>query len=350
MTAIQQPRCCSAPPPTSLPRPATGLSVTVIVPVRDEELSIRGVIDSLVKQTLPPQEIIITDAGSLDSTKDVIREFIQANHPLRLVEDADAFPGRARNLAIEQVKTVWVAMTDAGTVIPSTWLESLFRKAGEQDRTDVVYGSYEPILGTFFQDCLALAFVPPARNVDGCPYRGPTTASLMLRREVWNALGRFPEQLRACEDLLFFELLSASSCVSELAPEAPVGWKMPEDWRAVFRRFRLYSLHTLKAGLGRSWHRALGRNVSVGLLLASLGVFHHWAWLGVPLLAIAWRVHRSIRTRRPWLKLHYPVGFRSYLLVGLILLWIDLGALAGCVDYLLQRWHAGNPPRGPVDR
>jgi glycosyltransferase involved in cell wall biosynthesis len=332
-----------------LPQPATGLSVTVIVPVRDEESSIRAVIDSLAKQTMPPQEIIITDAGSLDSTKDIIREFIQANHPVRLVEDANAFPGRARNLAIEQVKTVWVAMTDAGTVIPPTWLETLFRKAGEQDGTDVVYGSYEPILGAFFQDCLALAFVPPARCVDGCAYRGPTTASLMLRRDVWNSLGRFSEQLRACEDLLFFERLNTSLWVGALAPEAVIGWKMPNGWGAVFRRFRLYSLHTLKAGLGRSWHRALGRNVSVGLLLVNFGVFFHWAWLGILLLAIGWRVHRSIRTRRPWLRLHHSVGFRSYLFVGLILLWIDLAALAGCVDFFLRRRHAAKPPRPPVD-
>jgi hypothetical protein len=197
-----------------------------------------------------------------------------------------------------------------------------------------VFGCYEPILDTFFQECLALAFMPPARSVDGCPFRGPTTASLMLRREVWESLGRFPEQLRAGEDLLFFARLEASSWVGRDAPEASVSWRIPGGFRATFRRFRLYSLHTLAAGLGRTWHVALARNLVAGLLVVALALFHHWAWLGLLALAFGLRVHRSIRTRRPWLKLKHRVGARSYLLVGLILLWIDLAGLVGCADYL----------------
>jgi hypothetical protein len=50
---------------------------------------------------------------------------------------------------------------------------------------------------------------------------------------------------------------------------------------------------------------------------------------------LGWRVHRSIRARRPWLNLGHPVGVRSYVLVAAILLWIDLAALAGSLDYLL---------------
>ncbi len=312
------------------------LAVSVIVPARNEEGNIREVLERLLRQATAPQEIVVTDAGSRDRTRDIIREFIRAGHPIRLVEDADAFPGRARNLAIAQAKSPWIAMTDAGTVTPPDWLGNLVRKAAERDETGVVFGSYEPVLGSFFRECLALAFVPPAAVVDGRPFRGPTTASLLLRREVWDSLGRFPENLRACEDLLFFERLAQSSWAAAAAPEATVAWRMPGGFLAAFRRFRLYSLHTLLAGLGRSWHVALARNLLAGLVLVVLALFLHWGLLVLLPLALGVRVYRSIRTRRPWLKLQRPVGPRTYLTVGLILLWIDLAAVVGCLDYLLR--------------
>ncbi|HJT78808.1 MAG TPA: glycosyltransferase [Gemmataceae bacterium] len=310
-------------------------AVSVIVPARNEGDNIGQVLERLLRQDTAPREIIVTDAGSVDATREIIKEFIRAGHPVRLLEDADALPGRARNLAISQAKGPWVAMTDAGTVTPPGWLGSLVT-AAEQGGADVVFGSYEPVLGSFFQECLALAFVPPAAVVDGRPYRGPTTASLLLRREVWDSLGRFPEHLRACEDLLFFERLAASSWASRVAPEATIGWKLPGGFRATFRRFRLYSLHTLIAGLGRTWHRALGRNLLAAGLVVALAVLHHWAWLGLLVLAVAGRVYRSVRTRRPWLKLRHRVGVRTYLLVGLLLLWIDLAAVVGGLEYLVR--------------
>jgi glycosyltransferase involved in cell wall biosynthesis len=310
------------------------LNVSIIVPVRNEEASIRTVIDQLLRQECPPLQIILADGGSTDGTRSIIREYIHRGEPLLLVEDHDAYPGRARNLAIAQAKTEWVAMTDAGTVIPPGWLAGLVRVAADHPDLAAVFGSYEPILASFFQECLALAFVPPATTVDGRPYRGPTTASLLIRRDVWESLGRFPEHLRACEDLVFFERLAASSRPVALAPLACVRWNIPRDFAATFRRFRLYSRHTLRAGMGRSWQLAVGRMYLGGAALVALALFHHGAWLAPLLLAVGWRIHRSIRTRRPWLNLTRPVGPGTYLLVGVLLLWIDLAAFVGCLDYL----------------
>src|SRR5436190_1112680 len=104
-------------------------SVSLIVPARNEEISIRAFLTSLVQQTLSAREIIIADGGSIDQTKEIIKEFVRAGYPIRLIEDADAYPGRARNLAIEAAHTQWVAMTDAGTVVAPDWLEKLVREA-----------------------------------------------------------------------------------------------------------------------------------------------------------------------------------------------------------------------------
>jgi len=46
------------------------------VPVRDEANSIHRLIEALLGQTHPPNEIVITDGGSVDGTREIIREII----------------------------------------------------------------------------------------------------------------------------------------------------------------------------------------------------------------------------------------------------------------------------------
>jgi glycosyltransferase involved in cell wall biosynthesis len=308
-----------------------------VVPVRDEEPSIHQFIESLLCQTVSPTEIIIADGGSTDKTKDIIQEYMRRGDPLRLIEDLDAYPGRARNLAIEQAGNEWVAMTDAGTIVEPDWLENLVRVATSERDTDVVLGSYEPILPSFFKECLALTFVAPAMPTGQRHVRGPSTASLMIKKNVWKSLGGFPEHLRAGEDLLFFDKLDGSRFIIRRAPDAIVRWNIPDDFAGIFRRFRSYSLHTLKGGQGGRWHMSVARMYLVGLVLLGLAVLHHWSWTLIVLVGLAGRVHRTIRVRRSSLKIAHRMGPHTYFVVAVLLLLIDLAAFVGALDYLFKR-------------
>jgi glycosyltransferase involved in cell wall biosynthesis len=313
----------------------------VIVPARDEESSIRRVIDSLLLQTIKPDEIIVADGGSKDHTKDIIRQFAAEGKPVRLVEDDDALPGRARNLAIRATHSEWIAMTDAGTEIPPDWLEKLILEAQAVPSCDVVYGTYEPILNSVFQECLALAFVPNPSWVAGRLLRGPSTCSMMIKKSVWESLGEFREDLRACEDLLFFKQLKASSFVVRCAPDAVVRWSLPADVSRTFRRFRSYSHHTLKAGLGRSWQVAVARMYAAAFLFVALSVFVHWSFVIVPLLGLAARVIKNTRDKKDSLNLKHRVGVGAHVLIGVILLCIDAAAFTGVFDYMAHSRAAG---------
>src|SRR5260370_7922796 len=71
---------------------------SVIIPVRNEEGSIRALLDSLLNQTLKPTEIVITDGGSTDSTAAIISEDAKREVPIRILTEPGALPGRAGNL------------------------------------------------------------------------------------------------------------------------------------------------------------------------------------------------------------------------------------------------------------
>jgi glycosyltransferase involved in cell wall biosynthesis len=312
-------------------------TVTLIVPVRNEGATIRPFVESLLRQSVRPVEIVIADGGSADDTREQIRALVAGGAPIRLVEDADALPGRGRNIAIRAAETEWVAMTDAGTLVDRDWLRHLVQALKSAEAPDAVFGTYEPLTETFFAKCLALAFVPPATRIAGEDVRGPSTASMMIRKPVWEALGGFPEDLRACEDLLFFERFWKGRYAAASAPEAVVRWSIPGDLRAVFRRFRTYSFHTLKAGLWKTWHYAVLRMYAAAACAVVLAALVHWAFLVVLPLVLLLRAHRSIRLRGPWLKLGRPAGPGTYLAVAGFVLWIDLAMFAGLVLYMLRR-------------
>src|SRR5690349_13298081 len=125
------------------------MKVSVIVPVRDEEQSIRELLDSLLKQTRPPDEIVITDGGSVDATPQIIEQYVQRGAPVRLIRAGAALPGRGRNLAAAAAQFEWLAFTDGGIRLASDWLEHLVACAERESSVDIVYGSWEPVTDTF---------------------------------------------------------------------------------------------------------------------------------------------------------------------------------------------------------
>src|SRR5713101_4463910 len=135
------------------------MKISVIIPARNEEDSIRALLDSLLSQTLKPAEIIVTDGGSTDATPEIISEYVNGGAPVRLLREAAALPGRGRNLAAAQAANDWLAFIDAGITPEPTWLELLAERTKSPSEIDVVYGSYEPVSDTLFKRCSAIAYV-----------------------------------------------------------------------------------------------------------------------------------------------------------------------------------------------
>lgn len=101
----------------------TSPTVTVILTVLNDPRAVRT-LESVVKQTLPPLEILVADGGSTDETIRGIEEMAQAHSSIRLKK----FPGtiaESRNRALAEAKGELVAFIDADEVAPEGWLEAL---------------------------------------------------------------------------------------------------------------------------------------------------------------------------------------------------------------------------------
>ena len=313
--------------------------ISVVVPVRDEADSIRQLIEALLSQTQRPDEIVITDGGSIDGTREIIGEIIREGAPVKLIIDEDSLPGRSRNLAIANASNDWIAFIDAGIRPAPNWLEALAEKP-RPDSIDVVYGTYEPIIDSFFKECAAIVYVSPATMTDEGPVRPYSIASALMHRTVWEAVGGFPENLRSAEDLLFMNKITAGGFQIVRAPKAVVYWNIQPGFRGTFRRFVIYSRNNIRAGLFGDWQ---GRIFIYYAIIAASAVNHLW-WgpksLIVPpiiwLLLLIARAVRAIRRNRAG----YPASFarnlaRLFLIVPIIAV-LDAATFVGSISWLLQ--------------
>lgn len=321
------------------PSDSNALEISVVVPVRNEEASVRAVIDGLLGQTLLPHEIVITDGGSTDASREIIEEYIGRGAPVRLIREQDSLPGRARNVGVEHSQCDWIAFTDAGTRPEPGWLAALANKVVDRSNPEVIYGSFAPIVDSFFKECAAIAYLPPSVVSGGTFTSCKSIASALMRRSVWAAVGGFPEQLRSAEDLLFMQRIEAQGFRELRAPEAMVHWNIQANLWRTFKRFVTYSRNNIRAGLWRQWQAAIFLRYAPLVIITVPVVFFGVRWLVVPFGA--WLVLMLARAVRALQKNRfvYPAGagrnlLRLFMLIPIIAT-LDLAALIGSLNWLL---------------
>lgn len=309
--------------------------VSLVIPVRNEKTTVEALVQSIQCQTRLPDEVVLVDGGSTDGTVAWLRELATRDHRFRLIQAGEATPGQGRNIGIRSARYDWIALTDAGLQLDTDWLERLIA-ARNPARTQVVFGSYEPVVSTFFERCAALAYVPPMKEREGHLMRGPSTASMLIRRGAWEKAGGFPD-FRAAEDLIFFERLRAVGAVEAWAPLARVQWNLQPTITRTFSRFVTYSKHNVWAGRQWDWHYGIARQYALAFPFWVLSVLASPLWAIIPTLGLASRALRGILLRRQGRRLLWALNPLQWATVSTILLAIDVATFAGWAQAALHR-------------
>ena len=311
-----------------------------MVPVRDEEDSICALIEGLLAQTLLPHEIVITDGGSVDATREIIQEFISDGAPVKLIRERDSMPGRARNVGVEHAQCDWIAFTDAGTRPAPDWLAALAESVGDGSAVDVVYGSYDPVVDSFFKECAAIAYVPAPFASDGGFVRPRSIVSALMRRKVWEYVGGFPEHLRSAEDLLFMRRIEQAKCQIVRTSKAIVYWDIQPNFWFTFKRFVEYSRNNIRAGLFAEWQGMIF--IYYAILAAStldVFVFGLRGLIAPPLLwllLLATRATKALIRNRKRYPASYARNLARFTVLVPIIATLDAAAFIGSINWLLR--------------
>jgi len=87
------------------------LKVSIIVPLYNKAPHVRRALDSIAAQTFADFEAIIVDDGSTDDGAAIVANYSDAR--FRLIRQANAGPGAARNAGIAQARGELIAFLDA---------------------------------------------------------------------------------------------------------------------------------------------------------------------------------------------------------------------------------------------
>ena len=176
------------------------MRVSVIIPAYNSSHFLRQCIESVLAQSCPASEILVVDDGSTDNTREVVESYPP---PVRYHWRPNGGIARARNTGVRQTTSPWVAFLDA-----DDWWET--RKIQlQKDALDRVPGAALCYTSKVFVCSDGLRFMDPAVSPDRLwpmlRYMNPIApSSVMMRRDVFDEVGGFDAELKACEDWEFW--------------------------------------------------------------------------------------------------------------------------------------------------
>jgi glycosyltransferase involved in cell wall biosynthesis len=230
------------------------MKVSVICTVLNEGSSIINLLDTLARQTVAPDEIIIVDGGSTDNTVSITEKYAAGYRlPLRVITAPGANISRGRNLAIEAAAGPIIASTDAGVRLAPAWLAELVQPFHTGSLTQVVSGFFVPDPHSVFEVAMSATVLPLLANINPATFL-PSSRSVAFLKDAWAAAGGYPEWLDFCEDLIFDIRLNEKAGPFAFAPQAVAYFRPRGSLRAFFKQYYQYARGDGKADLWRKRH------------------------------------------------------------------------------------------------
>lgn len=312
-------------------------SVSVIATVYNEGPAIARLLDSLVAQSRPPDEVVICDGGSTDDTVAIARAYRDRLPGLQVLVEPGANISRGRNRAIAAAQGPVIAVTDAGVRLDPVWLERLVTPFEDGRNASAVAGFFLPDAHGVFQTAMAATVLPLTDEINPDSFL-PSSRSVAFHKDVWARAGGYPEWLDYCEDLLFDFAVNAQQ------PDRPSAFVWASDALVYFRprsslsgfwkQYYRYARGDGKADLWRKRHaiRYATYFVALPALLghAFWGFFARWlGWAGLVFGLILYCLRPWQRLAKLGRALSRPEWIAAAALVPVIRAVGDLAKMAG---------------------
>ena len=191
----------------------SAITISVLIPTYNRAYTLPLALDSVLAQTLPATEIIVIDDGSIDDTESLLKQ----RYPMaRYLHQSNQGVSAARNTGIRAARGDWIALLDSDDAWLAHKLERQCKAMSQgcplihSDEIWIRRGvrvnpmkKHAKTGGWMYQNCLPLCAISPS--------------AALIRRDVFDAVGRFDESLPACEDYDFWLRVCARFPVAFIA-------------------------------------------------------------------------------------------------------------------------------------
>jgi len=223
--------------------------ISVIIPCRNEEKYIRSVLDSIIRQSFPQEkiEIIIVDGLSNDGTRSILKDYQLSSHHLQIIDNPGILPAVGKNLGIENTGSEFLALIDGHCELPPNYLLTCYQYLLTASlQTAYVAGRIKTLGKSKVGQAIAMA-MSSSFGVGNALFRYSdeeldvdTAAFGLYRRQIFDAIGVFDEQIIGAEDdELSFRLTKAGYRI-HLLPNISATYFARETYQGLWLQYRNY--------------------------------------------------------------------------------------------------------------
>lgn len=116
-------------------------TISVIVPVYNDEKYINQCVDSILNQTYPKLEIILIDDGSTDKTAEICEQYRQKFNQIRVLHKINEGVGASRNAGLAMATGDYILFVDHDDWLDKNHIQNLYDLLKKND-ADIAIGNF----------------------------------------------------------------------------------------------------------------------------------------------------------------------------------------------------------------
>lgn len=162
-------------------------TVSVVIPAYNEEGVIGSCLAALLDQTDRPDEIIVVDNNSSDSTTELARRY-----GARVIQESKQGIANARNAGFNAARSDLIARIDADTIVAPDWISRLKKNFADEQIIAVTGPAYyygvPRLLKKPLQHGLTLSFFKDTKRRLG--HEALFGSNMAMRRSAWKQVSK----------------------------------------------------------------------------------------------------------------------------------------------------------------
>lgn len=197
------------------------IDLVIVIPTLNEEKYIGGLLESIVRQTIQPREVVVVDAFSKDQTEAEVKKWQKKLPQLKFYQIPKNTISRQRNLGVKKTKSSRILFLDADTaLIDDDTLEKYIAEVEEKGAVLAVACNYP--LSKHWKDMAYFQAANLTTKVGKFVWPMAVGINLYCKRSVFEKLGGFDEKIKVGEDIEMVQRFAKKGVVYEILEQPKI--------------------------------------------------------------------------------------------------------------------------------
>ncbi len=218
--------------------------VSVVIPVRNEENFVGKVLDSILNNDYPKEnlEILVVDGMSEDKTREIVKSYSEKYSFIKLIDNPHRYTPHALNIGIDNMSGEIMMIAGAHTTYSENYISECVKTI--QNGYDVAGGVMVTLPRSNNPKAIAIARVLSHPFGTGAKYRTrevkrveevDTVAYALYKKEIFDKVGKFNENLIRNQDIEMNLRIRRNGGKIALVPNAKSYYYARDTFKALWK-------------------------------------------------------------------------------------------------------------------